>query len=195
MHTRSIIKQEAHPMPTENGAYTLLVLRRKPFLITIVLSLFLLLFLAGCGATSSGTGGTGSGNSNPGNGSTKTVKGFGAENGCPSDAVLETRPSNPTVTVKPTQQDSTVTVHKGDVMEVQLPFGSRWAGPTKSEGPLQMEMTAGFADQGAKVCVWRFSVQGTGHATLNFSKRALCNGKERVCAMYIMPYTFTVNAQ
>lgn len=183
-------------MPTENGAYTLLVLRRKPFLITIVLSLFLLLFLAACGATNSGSGGTGSsGNSNPGNGSTKIVKGSGAENGCPSDAILETRPSNPTVTVKPTQQENTVTVHKGDVMEVQLPFGSRWAGPTKSQGPLQMEMTAGFADQGAKVCIWRFSVQGTGHATLNFSKRALCNGKERVCAMYVMPYTFTVNAQ
>lgn len=170
-----------------------LIRHRKSFFMTILLTFALLLFLSACGTD--GTSSNGTGSSGAGNGATKTIKGFGAEHGCPSDIVLEKRSTNPSVTIKQTQQNSTVSATKGDVIEVQLPFGSRWTGPTKSQGPLQLDLTPGFADQVAKSCVWRFTAQGTGTTNLEFAKRALCNVKGQSCAMYVMPYDFKVNVK
>ncbi|GHO43865.1 protease inhibitor I42 family protein [Ktedonospora formicarum] len=164
---------------------------RKPFFMTILLMFALLLFLSACGA--GGTSSDGTGSSGAGDGVTKTVKGFGAEHGCPTDTVLEKRSTNPAVTIKQAQQHSTVSAKKGDVIEIQLPFGSRWTGPTKSQGPLQLDLTPGIADQSANVCVWRFTAQGTGTTNLEFAKRALCNTKGQSCAMYVMRYDFTIN--
>lgn len=183
-------------MPTGRGEESALHMRRTSLYVSALLSLTLLLFLSACGAGGTGgNSGTGSNGNGSSDGTTKTVKGFGSSHGCPTDAVIEKRGSNPAVTIKPAQQDSTVQAHKGDVIEVQLPFGSRWTGPTKSQGPLQLDLTPGFADQSAKTCVWRFTALGTGKTELGFSKQPLCTGKERVCAMYIIRYDFTINVQ
>jgi hypothetical protein len=114
-------------------------------------------------------------------------------NGCPSSAVVTTAPSPANVVLKPANNSSTVTAHVGDVIEIDLPFGHAWTGPTTSQGQLQLQPPAGFALTTAKACVWRFTAQGAGTTQLEFYGKAICQ-KGQSCPLYIMrlPYTIVV---
>jgi len=100
---------------------------------------------------------------------------------------------NASVIVKPTQMNQTISAHNGDIIEIQLPFGHKWTGPTTSQGILQIQGPAGYASKSANACVWRFVVKGTGTAQLVFHSQALCQAGQ-VCPMYItaMPFDFNV---
>lgn len=150
-----------------------------------VSGLMLIFLLAACGAGSSSTT-TGSSPSAP-----TTVKGYGTAYGCPSDAVV-TNPRSANVTVTPSQASSPVNAQVGNVVEIRLPFGSKWVGPSSSQGNLQMLTPAGFANKSVQVCVWQFTAQSAGTTHITFQKSALCKAGE-MCAQYIMNLPFTID--
>jgi hypothetical protein len=165
-------------------AYTV---RRKSLSLIASLATLLAFMLAACGThTGAGTGST------PPSAPT-TVQGYGTSNGCPSDAVVSTAPAAPNVTVKPNDSATNVNAHVGNVVEVDLPFGVVWTGPTTSQGVLQLQTPAGYAWKASKMCVWRFVAQGTGTSQVTFYGRAMCK-KGQLCPQYItrVPFTFSV---
>lgn len=122
-----------------------------------------------------------------------TVQGYGATYGCPSDVVV-TSLSAPNVRIKPTDENSTVTAHVGEVVEVQLPFGHRWTGPNISGDGLQLLSPSGFASTADKMCVWRFNALSKGLTQLAFSAQAICK-KGQVCPLYVFAVTFRVEVK
>ena len=141
------------------------------------------MLLAACGSSSTTTGST----------PPTTVKGYGTAYGCPSDAVV-TNPISPNVTVQPSQMNSTITAKNGDVIQVNLPFGSKWTGPSTSQGNLQLQTPAGYALKSSNVCVWQFIAKGSGTVQLSFTKQALCKSGQ-LCPQYIMNVPFTVSVK
>jgi len=98
------------------------------------------------------------------------------------------------VVLKPSNSSTTVNAHQGDVIEIQLPFGQLWNGPTTSQGVLQLQSPAGYASQTANSCVWRFTAQETGTTQLNFYGKAMCK-KGQLCPQYVMSVPFTINVK
>src|SRR5438105_2662893 len=93
------------------------ILRRKSWLLIASFAILLVFMLAACGTNP----GTGTGSTPPPPVPT-TVQGYGTSNGCPSDVVVNNAPAAPNVTVKSSDNNSTVNAHMGDVIEVDLPF-------------------------------------------------------------------------
>lgn len=160
-------------------------IRRKSFFLVIPLILALVFLLAACGNATSG--------SNP-SGTPTTVKGYGTSHGCPSDAVVSTTPPAANVTVHMSQSHTTINAQKGNIVEFDLPFGEHWAGPTGSVGALELQSPPGYANTASKMCVWRFSVQGTGTTLVNFYGRAICNTGQ-LCPQYVMNVQYEVAAK
>jgi hypothetical protein len=107
--------------------------------------------------------------------------------------VVGTSPTQANIVLKPSNSNTAVDAHQGDVIEVQLPFGQLWNGPTTSQGVLQLQTPYGFASQTANSCIWRFTAQGAGTTQLNFFGKAICI-KGQMCPQYVvsMPFTITV---
>lgn len=159
--------------------------------------LLLALVLASCGAstgTGTSTGGNGAVGATAGVGSSPTpVKGYGTGYGCPSDAVVtSTSPAARIIQLKDT--NTVITVSNGATIEVQLPFGQKWLGPTSKQGPLVEQQPAGYASKNVNACVWRFVAKATGTAQLEFNGMALCQ-HSKACPMYIMAVPFTIKVQ
>lgn len=151
--------------------------------------LVLLVFvLAACGYNSGGSTNTGSGSTA---GTTPTAA-SGSAYGCPG-TVMTTTPSPAKIVLKPADSNTTVTAHVGDVVEIDLPFGQAWTGPTASQGELQLQGPAGAAVTASKVCVWRFTAQSAGTTQMEFYGRAICQ-KGQMCPQYItrIPYTIVI---
>lgn len=147
----------------------------------IVSPVLLLLFVfAACGPTSTGPTPT------PTSG-----QGYGTAHGCPSDARVKPEPPTANVTLTLSDANVTVTAHVGDVIEIQLPFGQRWTGPTPSGGGLQLQTPAGYASTTKGMCIWRFHALGAGTTRLTFFARALCR-KDQPCPHYVLAIPFTI---
>src|SRR5947209_15975897 len=167
------------------------IIRRRSFLFLVPLALVLAFVLAACGSnggTSTGAGPTSTPTSKPTTVSSATTE------GCPNSAVANPPQSKPNVTVQLKNSNSTVTAHNGDLIEIRLPFGQQWNGPTTSQGELQLQTPAGYALNSDKVCIWRFIAQGTGTTQLTFSARAICQ-KGQLCPQYILNVPFTINVK
>ncbi|GAC1695376.1 MAG: hypothetical protein PVS3B3_20020 [Ktedonobacteraceae bacterium] len=163
------------------------------FFLALVL-LTLACIVAACGSNAgsgTSTGGTGSSPANP---SPTAVKGYGTAQGCPSDMVVSTAPSTANVVVKPNQTNTTVTAHVGDVVEIRLPFGQKWSGPTTSVGNLEIQQPSGYAWKTDNVCVWRFTAKSTGTTNLEFHGQALCKPGQ-LCPMYIAEFPFVITVK
>src|SRR5437763_948512 len=107
----------------EQGASTVRKVYRLPrqsFLFMFSLILAVAFLLAACGSNGGGTGGAG-GSTNPPS-STPTMS-FAAANGCPNEAAVTTAPPKASVVVKPSNANTTITAHQGDVIEFDMPFG------------------------------------------------------------------------
>ncbi len=161
---------------------------RRSIWVVILLATALAFVLTACGANS-GSGSTSTGSTPPPS-STSGVN----PHGCPSNAVVGTAQSPANVVLKPSNSSTTVNAHQGDVIEIQLPFGQLWNGPTTSQGVLQLQSPAGYASQTANSCVWRFTAQGTGTTQLNFYGKAMCK-KGQLCPQYVMSVPFTINVK
>jgi hypothetical protein len=162
--------------------------RRRSIWLIISLVTALTFVLTACG-TNSGSGTTSTGSTPPPT-STSAVN----VHGCPSNAVIGTAPTPANVVLKPSNSNTTINAHMGDVIEIQLPFGQMWNGPTTSQGVLQLQTPAGYAWEVANSCVWRFTVQGTGTTLLSFYGKAICK-KGAMCPQYIMSLPFTINVK
>ncbi len=162
--------------------------RRRSVWLIISLATALAFVLTACGANS-GSGPTSTGSTPPPT-STSAVNPYG----CPSNEVVSTAQTPANVVLKPSNSSTTVNAHQGDVIEIQLPFGQLWNGPTTSQGVLQLETPAGYASGTANSCIWRFTAQGAGITHLNFYGRAICK-KGEMCPQYVMSVPFTINVK
>jgi len=104
---------------------------------------------------------------------------------------MTTSPAPANVVLKQSDSSVTVTARVGNVVEVDLPFGQVWSGPTTSQGTLQLQAPAGYALTASKVCVWRFTAQSAGTTALNFYGKAICQ-KGQMCPLYIMRLSYKV---
>jgi len=157
---------------------------QKSLFFLVSLAMLLAFVLAACG-------GTGSGISSTPTPTPTAVQGYGTIHGCPSDAVVTPAPPSASVTVKLSDANAPVTAHVGDVLEIQLPFGLRWTGPTLSGGGLHMQTPAGYASTALGMCIWRFSALRVGTIHLTFFARALCQ-KGQFCPHYVLAFPFTI---
>jgi hypothetical protein len=170
-------------------------IRCGPFWLVIALSLLGALLLSACGnATGAHTqSGAASSSSQPAATPT-TIKGYGTSHGCPSDAVVSTTPTAGAVVVKASQNDQTITVHKGDIVIFELPFGHRWSAPAGSQGVLELQPPAGYASLDTQSCIWRYVAQSSGQSKVIFLARALCNPGQ-LCPQYIIQFSFTIKVE
>jgi hypothetical protein len=164
--------------------------RRKSLWVIISLATVFAFILTACGANSnSGSSSTSTGTT-PAPVTTSTVNAYG----CPSNAVVGTTSAPANIVLKTSNSNTTVTAHQGDVIEIQLPFGQSWNGPTTSQGVLQLQTPYGYASQTANSCIWRFTAQGTGTTQLNFYGRALCK-KGQLCPQYVVSVPFSIHVK
>jgi hypothetical protein len=161
----------------------------------MLFSFGLLFVLAACGSsTSSGTGSSGGSGVPTVQPSPTSAKGTGTANGCPSTTAVTGTPTKANVTVQGNTVKDTVAAHSGDIIEVDLPFGQKWNGPTASLGVLQLQDPAGYAVQSSHFCVWRFQAKATGSTLLVFTGRAICT-PGNMCPLYIQSVSFTVDVK
>jgi hypothetical protein len=163
--------------------------RRRSIWLIISLATALAFVLTACGANS-GSGTSAGSTPPPASTTTSAVN----PHGCPSNAVVGTAPTPANVVLKPANSSTSINAHQGDIVEIQLPFGQMWNGPTTSQGVLHLETPAGYAWGATNSCVWRFTAQGTGVTQLNFYGRAMCK-KGQMCPQYIMSLPFTINVK
>jgi hypothetical protein len=162
--------------------------RRNSLWLIISLATALAFILTACGTNSN------SGSSSTSSGTTPVPIATSAvnSNGCPSNAVTGTSSAPANVVLKTSNSNTPVTAHQGDVIEIQLPFGQLWNGPTTSQGVLQLQTPYGYASQTANSCIWRFTAQGTGITLLNFYGRAICK-KGQLCPQYVISVPFSIH--
>jgi len=162
--------------------------RRKSLWLILSLATALAFILTACGAnSSSGSGSTSTGTA-PVPIATSTLNSYG----CPSNTVINTASPPANVVLKTSNSNTMVTAHQGDVIEIQLPFGQLWNGPTASQGALQLQTPYGYPSQTASSCIWRFTAQGTGTTQLTFFGRAICK-KGQLCPQYVISVPFSVH--
>jgi hypothetical protein len=141
------------------------------------LALFATLGLAACGVTST-TGGAGTTATSP----TATSK--PTSTGCPlPNQMISRAPAN--VTVRPVSEGvKPVSITVGQIIEVQLPFGHRWALFPPGSSDLTVQSPAGYGDASVQSCIWRFQGAQAGSETLIFEEQPLCqSGME--CPNYV----------
>ena len=164
------------------------VLRNKMCWLIVLFITICAFVLAACGTRSSSIATEPTPSPIPTSG---TVRGYGAAYGCPSDVVVSNAPAAANVTVRPDQGLTTVSIHKGDLLEVQMPFGVAWKGPTTSQGVLQLQSPYGYVWKLSNACIWRFDARSTGTVELTFFGSALCK-KTILCVPSVLNVAFTI---
>ena len=161
----------------------------------IVLAVLLTFLLAACGTPSNSTGSSSGATVTSTPAPTATHSGTtSSATGCPNKTTVA-QPAAASVVLNSSGVDTKATVKKGDLVEIDLPFGHNWSGPGNSaQGSLVEQNPSGYASPTGHVCVWRFLATGTGTAEVNFTGRPICQ-KDQVCPMYIMDASFTIEIQ
>lgn len=164
--------------------------RRKSLLVILSMATVLAFLLTACGANSS------SGSSSTSSGTTPAPVATSPTNtyGCPNNTVINTTSTPANVVLKTSNSNTMVTAHQGDVIEVQLPFGQSWNGPTTSQGALQLQTPYGYASQTVNSCIWRFTAKGNGTTQLNFFGKAICK-KGQMCPQYVVNVPFSIHVK
>jgi hypothetical protein len=108
--------------------------------------------------------------------------------------VVAGAPAKADVTVQGNTVKDNVTAHTGDIIEIRLPFGQKWVGPTASIGVLQLQDPSGYAVKSNHVCVWRFQAKGSGSTPLTFTGRAICVAG-KMCPLYVESVSFSVDVK
>lgn len=167
---------------------TMHVMWQKKLLLIMFNVVIFAFSLAACGTSSSGTAVSSTPSPTP---TFASVTGSGSAHGCPSDVVVNSALAPPNVTIQPKQAAIPINVRKGDVLEVQMPFGVMWQGPTMSKGVLQLQQPAGYAWKPSNSCIWRFVAEQTGTIKLHFFGRAICK-KLYLCVPSVLDTSFTI---
>jgi len=174
--------------------HTIQISRQRSPWCTVALVVVLAMMLAACGTNTSGTS-TGGTSVDPSPKPTyKTVRGYGTSFGCPSDVVVNPLPPAPNVVISIKQGYTVIIAHTGDVIEIHLPFGLLWRGPSTSQGTLQLQTPFGYALKNKHVCVWRFVARSTGTTKLIFTARAICKPNQ-FCPLFVLEVPFTIDVR
>lgn len=129
--------------------------------------LALALLLAACGK-SSGTVGQSFGTATP----QPTMK--VQPTGCPLANQTVTWPPPVPAQLSP-EKSATITIKKGQTVEVVLAFGHRWALITSPvDALLHLDAPAGYGDAALQSCIWHFTARQAGQTTLTYSLAPLC---------------------
>jgi hypothetical protein len=167
------------------------IMKRRSLLFIAPLAFILVFVLAACGAntgTSTGAGST------PPSTPTKVTGTTGTTTGCPTSTTESSTQTKPNVTIQLSNSNSTVAAHNGDLIEVRLPFGQQWSGPTMSNKILQLQSPAGYTSTTDKTCVWRFVAQSTGTTQVSFTSKAICKPGQ-MCPLFVMNVPFTIDVK
>ena len=151
--------------------HALLALWQKMCVLILPCVIICVLVLTACGTNVSGIR---AGSTPTPLSTTQTVRGYGTAYGCPSDVAVSTAPAAANVTLRPGQGSTTFFAHKGNIVEIQMPFGVAWVGPDISGTALELQSPAGYVWKQSNACVWRFVARNAGTVTLTFSGTALC---------------------
>jgi len=154
----------------------------NPLLQLFIIGLLFLL-LTGCG---------GEGNDPDARATPTASQAYGAQYGCPNNTVVSSPPTPPDVVILPAQNNTTITVHLKNLIEMQMPFGHSWSGPISSQGGLQLQSPYGYAWKAGQACIWRFIADKTGTSKVTFTERSLCR-KGQPCSMVEILFIFTFN--
>ncbi len=164
------------------------ITRRRLFILVVPLLLAFVLAFSACGTNPSTTTGAAPAST----ATTATTTGQPTAEGCPSSTVVTTAPVAANVVLTNANSGNTITAHKGDIIQVNLPFGHNWQGPLNpSPGLLTTQGPAGYSNASAKACTWRFLAANTGTIHLAFAGRPICK-KNEACPMYVMAVPFTI---
>lgn len=167
--------------------------RRKSLWLVLSLATVFTFILTACG-TNSGAGSSSNSGGTTGTTPVPVATGVTSPNGCPTSAVVGTPSTQANVVLKASNSNTAVTARLGDMIEVQLPFGQMWNGPTTSQGVLQLQTPYGFASQTTKSCIWLFKAQAVGTSQLSFYGKAMCH-KGQMCAQYVLSVPFTIQVK
>lgn len=127
--------------------------------------------LTACGVTSTTTGGAGTTASVP----TTTATSKPTSTGCPLPTQVVSR-APATVIERPVGTGvKPVSLKVGQTVEVQLPFGHKWALFPMSSAILSLQSPAGYGDASVQSCIWRFQAAQTGSENLTFIEQPLCD--------------------
>lgn len=168
------------------------IMRRRSLILVVPFVLALVFALSACG-TNTTTGATPGSTATAPLATATATQSQATADGCPGNTVVTTPPAAANVVLTSADSGTTMNAKKGDVVEVNLPFGHTWQGPTNiPQNLLVAQGPAGYAYPSAKACVWRFLASGTGTAHLDFAGRPICK-KGQACPMYVMAVVLTVN--
>jgi hypothetical protein len=160
----------------------------------IAIAILLLFTLAACGNNGRTSSGSPSAPPPPPS-PTATHSQPTTSTGCPNSTVISTQPTTANIVLKSSDANKTTTVKKGDTIEVDLPFGHNWSGPTNNtQGPLSMQNPSGYAATASQVCIWRFVASNTGTTEILFTGRPICE-KNKLCPAFIMAVSFPIAVQ
>lgn len=143
--------------------------------------------LAGCGASSSAANGT----------PATTITPTRAMNGCPSQLIpVDGAPhADVLVTGQNDAPNQSVKLRVDKSIEVRLSAGIIWhLATTDATGVLSASAPQGWFDSGHLACVWVFTANTAGQATLMFSGGLLC-APDVACPTIAAAQTYTVQVQ
>ena len=170
-------------------------IHRSSLILVILFVLLLVFVLSACGTNTTTTGATPSPTATATAPTATATRSQAIGDGCPNTTVVATPPPTANIVLTNANSGTTISAKKGDTIEVNLPFGHSWQGPTDfSPNLLTVQGPAGYAFPTAKACVWRFLAASTGTAHLTFAGRPICK-QGQACPMYIMAIPFTVDIQ
>ncbi len=159
---------------------------QRPGWLAGIVFMCLTLSLAACGASSTTT---------LSGGNTSVTGTVTSATGCPQPTQSITR-SAATVVVKAGSTNQTITLQKGQTLEVQLAFGRRWAYFPAPLTSLTLQEPSGYGDVSVQSCIWRFTATQSGSNALTFDFSALCvTPTKDTCPQYEGQFRVNVTVQ
>lgn len=150
----------------------------------------LALVVAGCGTTTTTSlGSSSTATATP----TRHIGGGLTVRPCPGPYGSAQTPSENVVILTPSMPNRTASAHVGQTVEVQLPSNKLWRySATSHAAPsLTLDQPAGVEDGQHDLCIWNFTAQSPGTATLMFTGSPLCE-PNMACPAIILAVSFTV---
>jgi hypothetical protein len=148
--------------------------------------------LAACGPSTVGSGGTNGSNQAS---ATATAAALASLNGCPSQ---ETPTGIKPADVVLTQNggfDQSASAKQGQILEIRLLATMRWSLATANAGPaLAPESPAGWYNRALGACIWRFSANAAGTATLQYTGTPVC-APGSACPTFALAQAYMITVQ
>lgn len=166
--------------------------------VSAILLLLMALLLAGCGVTT-GTATMTNGAGQPSVAPTATTTmtpstsgESGTTTGCPLATQVVQWSSPPAIIITSAQSTDKAEVRVGQSIELALTFGHRWSlGPNAGQPALTLNTPAGYGDASMGSCIWRFTAEHAGTASVSFLAAPICQPHMQ-CPQMVALHTITI---